>query len=153
MALARIRAARGRHEEASVLIDRAAALDPDDPRVLFWCADLEQDRHTAIERLERYLEIGDTDTDRLEAAKGSLRMLRALGAREIWIPTATPERVELPLQRLLAQWEENIRLVLPGIDAPQERPSILPVLDPGIVPGRHELSADGLGVCKQLPEF
>lgn len=102
VALARIRAARGSHERAAELIERAVASPVTDPRVLFWAADIEADRSVAVSRLERYLELGDVDADRLESARGSLRMLRALGELEIWVPSARPERAELPLERLLA---------------------------------------------------
>jgi hypothetical protein len=37
------------------------------------------------------------DPDRLEAARGALRLYRALGERQVWAPVERPERLEIPL--------------------------------------------------------
>jgi hypothetical protein len=37
------------------------------------------------------------DKDRIEGARGTIRLYRALGERPVWIPKSRPERVELPL--------------------------------------------------------
>jgi tetratricopeptide (TPR) repeat protein len=96
-----LRAARGRSEEAIEIMDRALAIAPSDRRVLFRAAEATTTREESLQRLTRYLELsaGD-DPDRIEAAKGTLRTLRALGDRQVWVPVERPERVELPLTML-----------------------------------------------------
>ncbi len=99
-----LRAARGRSEEAIELMDRALTTAPSDRRVLFRAAGATTTREVSLRRLERYLDLsaGD-DPDRIEAAKGTLRPLRALGDRRVWVPVDRPERVELPLTMLATQ--------------------------------------------------
>ena len=96
-----LRAASGRMEEAVGLMERAVGSSPHDPRVLLRAAEAARDRDQSIARLERYLDVsaGD-DPDRIEAARGALRTLRALGSRPVWVIERGPERVEIPLQLL-----------------------------------------------------
>ena len=97
--LGRIQAARGRLEEALDHFERALTVAPDDPDALFWSAETAPSRAASIALLERYLEVGkDEDPDRLEAARGAVRLYRSLGEREIWVPVSRPERIELPLE-------------------------------------------------------
>lgn len=96
--LGRLRAAQARRGEAGTLAERAVAAAPDDRGVLFWAADLVPTRPASIELLERYLATAEgDDPDRIEAARGTLRVLRELGERNVWEPVERPERVEVPL--------------------------------------------------------
>ncbi len=93
-----LRAGAGDDDDAAALLDRALALDPGDRDVLFHASEAAPTRARAVELLEKYLAIarGD-DPDRIEAARGTLRVYRALGERAVWIAEARPERVEVPL--------------------------------------------------------
>lgn len=100
--LGRLRDARGRAAEAIALMDRAVAESPEDPEILYRAASATTTRREAVRRLEAYVErAGDgDDPDRVEAARGSARVLRALGDRSVWVARNRPDRVELPLRRL-----------------------------------------------------
>lgn len=99
--LGRLRSAAGRDGEAVRLMARAVAAAPDDREVLYWAAGSTATRAESVRRLERYLELSEgDDPDRIEAAKGSIEVLRALGEQAVWVPASRPERVELPLTRL-----------------------------------------------------
>jgi hypothetical protein len=102
MTLGRLRDARGRTREAIELMDRAVAAAPSDLDVLYRAASVTATRAVAVERLEAYVGLAkeSEDPDRVEAARGSARVLRALGERAVWIARARPERVEIPLRRL-----------------------------------------------------
>lgn len=96
-----VRAAQGRDAEASALMERAAAKDPEDPWVLVRAAGAAPSRARAVALLEAYVARGSgEDPDRLEGARGTLRLYAALGERKIWVPLARPERAELPLKPL-----------------------------------------------------
>jgi tetratricopeptide (TPR) repeat protein len=96
--LGRLRGAQGRLDEAVDLMDRAVEAAPEERLVSFWAADYTSTRAEAVCRLQRYVELSEgDDPDRIEAAEGSLRLFRALGDREIWVPRERPKRVELPL--------------------------------------------------------
>lgn len=103
LTLGLVRAARGLDDEASELIDRAVSAAPEDRHVLFWAAGAAATRARAVQRLERYLALsaGD-DADRIEGARGAIRIQKALGERRVWIPVRRPELVELPLSSLPA---------------------------------------------------
>jgi len=93
--------AEGKFDDAVGWMDGAVRIAPEDRRVLFRAAEAVKSRANAVERLERYLELceGD-DADRIEGARGRLRMLRALGDRPVWVVESRPDHVELPLQLL-----------------------------------------------------
>jgi tetratricopeptide (TPR) repeat protein len=96
--LGRLREAQGRFAEAAELMQRAVDAAPDDRTVLYWAADATTTRAEAIARLERYLELSEgDDPDRIEAARGSVRLFRSLGERPIWIHEHRPERTQVPL--------------------------------------------------------
>jgi len=100
--LGAVRLAEGRSTEAVDLMRRALAADPDDPRVVLRAAEATTSRKEAVERLARYLEIGERDdADRREGARGTLEGLRALGERSVWRLEAAPTRLELPLGPLV----------------------------------------------------
>jgi tetratricopeptide (TPR) repeat protein len=102
--LARLRAAGNRRAQAEELVQRAVTAAPRDRNVQFWAAELAASRAQSIEYLERYLELAEgDDEDRVEAARGSLRLLRLLGDQQIWVPVTRPKRVELPLERVFAR--------------------------------------------------
>jgi len=101
LVLGRLRAAEGREAEAIELMNRAVAAAPDDREVLYWAGGSTTTRAVALQRIERYLAISEgDDPDRIEAARGSVDILRALGERAVWVAEKRPERVELPLTRI-----------------------------------------------------
>ena len=78
---------------------------PDDRDILYWSADLSADRREAASRIERYLEISEgDDPDRIEAARGALRLYRALDDRPVWLHTSRPTRAEIPLNLI---WDDT----------------------------------------------
>lgn len=96
-----VRSAEGRWEESIALLDRALAAAPDDRHVRYWTSGTQPTREAAIRAIERYLEIAEgDDPDRIEGARGTLRFYRALGEREIWVPSSRPPTVEVELDRL-----------------------------------------------------
>ena len=93
--------AEGMSEDAIGWMERAVRTTSEDRRVWFRAAEAVKSRADAIRRLERYLELSDgDDADRIEGARGRLRILRALGDRPVWIVQSRPDHVELPLQLL-----------------------------------------------------
>jgi len=97
--LARLRAARGRHEEAVGLAAEAVTLAPEDAEILYWAAHAPRSRAQAVEWLEKYRELADErDADRSEAVRGTLELFRALGERQTWIAEQAPRTVDLGLQ-------------------------------------------------------
>jgi len=96
------RAAQGKGEEARGLLERAAMEAPDDPWILLRAAGASATRARAVEVLEAYLAHGEgEDKERLEGARGTVRLYRALGERKVWIPVARPPRVVLPLKPIV----------------------------------------------------
>ncbi len=96
-----VRAAQGKDDEARALMERAVAAAPADPWVAFRAAGTAASRAKAIERLEAYLSGSpDDDRDRIEGAKGTIRLYRALGERKVWVPVRRPDRLDLPLKPL-----------------------------------------------------
>jgi len=101
--LGRLRGAQGRYEEAGALLDRAVAAAPADRSVLFWAAEFAPTRADTIQLLERYLSLAEGENpDRVEAARGTLRMLGELGDRPVWVSENRPAHLEIPLERLRA---------------------------------------------------
>lgn len=131
IALARLRAARGLHEEAADLAARALERGDVDPLVLFWAAESIGDRGRGIELLERYLALKPRgQEDRIEAAQGALRLQQALGEREIWVPTASPDRVVLPLRLVWDDYGRKLGYVVEARIGPKDKPVKL-MLDTG----------------------
>jgi predicted aspartyl protease len=96
-----VRAAQGRDDEARPLFERAAAAAPDDPWVLVRAAGGAPTRARALELLKAYLErSAGEDPDRIEGARGTIRLYDALGARKVWVSTVRPETAEIPLKPL-----------------------------------------------------
>ena len=101
LVLGRLRLAEGREEEAIRLMERAVAAAPEEREVLYWAGGATNTRAEAVRRLEGYLALSEgDDPDRIESAKGSVDILRALGEQVVWEAVKTPERVELPLTRI-----------------------------------------------------
>jgi len=96
-----VRVAQGKDGEAVALMERAVAAAPRDPWIVYRASGAARTRAGAIELLETYLETapGD-DLDRLEGARGTIRLYTALGERKVWVPVAGPERLEVPLTPL-----------------------------------------------------
>lgn len=96
-----VRSAQGRADEGAGLMDRALALAPEDRWVVYQAAGAAPSRAETVRRLERYLALsaGD-DPDRIEGARGTIRTNKALGERPVWISTARPDRVEVPLRAI-----------------------------------------------------
>lgn len=98
------RAAQGREAEAGTLLQRAARRSPDDRWVLFNAAGGASTRAGAVALLEAYLKRSEgDDPDRIEAAKGTIRLYKMLGERKIWVPDARPDHVEIRLHPLVGQ--------------------------------------------------
>jgi len=96
-----VRAAQGKDREAADLLERATAKAPNDPWVAFRASGAARSRARAIELLETYLEAASSDDpDRLEGARGSIRLYKALGDRKVWVPVLGPERLDVALQPL-----------------------------------------------------
>jgi predicted aspartyl protease len=98
-----VRAAQGKDSEAVALMERAVVTAPRDPWVVYRASGAARTRARAVELLETYLETasGD-DPDRLEGARGTLRLYTALGERKVWVPVRSPERLDVPLKPLVA---------------------------------------------------
>jgi hypothetical protein len=97
-----VRAAQGRDDEAGALLDRALAAAPEDRWVLYRVSGAARTRAEGTRLLREYLarSAGD-DPDRIEGAKGTIRLYDALGERKVWVASSRPERVELPLSPLV----------------------------------------------------
>jgi tetratricopeptide (TPR) repeat protein len=101
MVLGRLRNAEGRGGEARSLLNRALSIAPGDRDVVYRAAPAADTRKEIVERIERYLEISEgDDPDRIESAKGKIRLYRALGERPIWVPESQPDRLEIELTPL-----------------------------------------------------
>jgi len=99
--LALVHAAQGK-DDAIDLMERAVAAAPLDAWVVFRASGLTRSRARAVALLSSYLELapGD-DADRLEGARGTIRLNTALGERKVWTRTAAPPRIEIPLKPVL----------------------------------------------------
>jgi hypothetical protein len=97
-----VRAAQGRDGEAAALLDRALAAAPEDRWVIYRAAGAARTRAEGRRLLGEYLarSAGD-DPDRIEGAKGTIRLYEALGERRIWIAANRPERLEARLAPLV----------------------------------------------------
>jgi hypothetical protein len=99
--LSLVRAAQGRGDEAATWMERALARAPDDPWVIYRAAGTASSRGRAIELLNRYLASSATeDPDRVEGARGTIRLYTTLGERKVWVPVKTPDRLQVPLRPL-----------------------------------------------------
>jgi predicted aspartyl protease len=96
-----VRAAQGKDGEAVALMERGVAKAPQDPWVAYRASGAAHSRARAVELLKTYLETapGD-DPDRLEGARGTIRLYTALRERKVWVPVISPERLEVPLTPL-----------------------------------------------------
>jgi len=100
VALARLRSAEGRDDLAAELYARALAAAPDDPHVLYWASGSLPTRAEVIAALERFLAVGAAqDPDRLEGARGSIRLYRALGDKPVWVLEERPANGAFKLDR------------------------------------------------------
>jgi predicted aspartyl protease len=97
-----VRAAEGRGGEAATLLEAALKAAPEDPWVIYRASGAARTRAEASRLLEAYLarSVGE-DPDRVEGARGTLRLYGALGERKVWVTESRPERVEVPLQSLV----------------------------------------------------
>jgi tetratricopeptide (TPR) repeat protein len=131
VALARLRAARGLHLEAAQLAERALETGEDDPVVQFWAAESVADRERSIELLERFVAASPRGSDdRLEAARGTLRLKAALGDRQVWVPLDTPEKVVVPLRLVWDDRGRKLGYVVEALLGPKDKPVKL-MLDTG----------------------
>jgi hypothetical protein len=105
LTLARLRNAQGRWSESAELVRRAVKAAPGDRLLIYRAADVAPSRALTVAWLERYLELSEgDDPDRIEDAEGTLRVLRELGDRKVWIAVERPAKVELPLRHV---WDEG----------------------------------------------
>jgi tetratricopeptide (TPR) repeat protein len=144
LTLGLLRAAQGR-SEGRELVERALSLAPDDRYVLFWASGAASTRAAAVDRLERYLAISEgDDPDRIEAARGKVRLYRALGERPLWLGVERPERMEMPLRLIRG---DRGRTLGYGVDAViGEGRAITLLLDsgsPGLFVGEKALKRMG----------
>ena len=96
-----VRAAQGRQDEAGTLMEGAVARAPGDPWVVFRASGVAASRSRAVALLKSYLEASaNEDPDRIEGARGTLRLYTALGERKVWVAVAAPQRLEVPLKPL-----------------------------------------------------
>jgi len=96
-----VRVAQGKDGEAVALMERAVAAAPRDPWVVYRASGAARSRADAIALLETYLDTAPSDDpDRLEGARGTIRLYTALGERKVWVPVTSPERLEVPLTPL-----------------------------------------------------
>jgi hypothetical protein len=99
--LGMLRLAEGRGREGSDLLNTAMQLAPEDPYVLFRAAGAAGERAEVIQALQRYVDLaGESDPDRVEAARGTIRFLAALGDRETWVRSEWPDEATLPLRAI-----------------------------------------------------
>jgi predicted aspartyl protease len=97
-----VRAAQGNDAQATQLLMHAAALAPDDRWVLYRSAGGAPTRARTVELLNAYLARSDgDDPDRIEGARGTIRVYKALGERPVWVPAARPDHAEIPLRPIL----------------------------------------------------
>lgn len=93
-----VRSASGDDEEGTKLLLRAAAKAPDDRWVLYWSSGAAPTRSRGVEMLNAYLARSEgDDPDRIEGARGTIRLYTALGERPVWVPDARPVHLEMPL--------------------------------------------------------
>lgn len=129
--LARLASARGHGARAAELVERAVGRAPGDPETLYWAGDLHPDRERARELLTRFLERAPEEwRERVEAARGTVALFRALGERRVWIAEQSPTRVELPLGRLWDEGGRTLGFVIEARIGPREKPVRL-LLDTG----------------------
>jgi predicted aspartyl protease len=100
--LGMVRAAQGRDEEAGALLERALAAAPEDRWVIYRAAGAARSRAEGKRLLGEYVarSAGD-DPDRIEGAKGTMRLYDALGEKRIWTVASRPERLEARLAPLV----------------------------------------------------
>jgi len=97
--LSRLRGASGAVEEALELVEHALTHDPDAAELHWWAAEVALSRAASVAHLERFIAlVGSEDTDRAEAARGSIALFRRLEERPIWVSASRPERMEVPLR-------------------------------------------------------
>lgn len=97
-----VRAAAGRDDDARKLLEGALAKSPDDPWVIYHASEAAATRAKAIELLNAYVARSEgEDPDRVEGARGTIRLYTALGERKVWVPVARPERLEIPLRPMV----------------------------------------------------
>src|SRR5262245_3945152 len=100
--LGMVRSAQGRDPEAMALLERALAAAPSDRWVIYRAAGAARSRAEGRRLLGEYVarSAGD-DPDRIEGAKGTIRLYEALGERRIWTVASRPERLEARLTPLV----------------------------------------------------
>jgi predicted aspartyl protease len=110
-----VRVAQGRDDDAAELLERAAVKAPSDPWVLLRAAGAAPTRARATELLNAYIAHGlGEDPDRIEGARGTLRLYAALGERKIWIPVERPERLSIPLKPIVGGSGYYVEAALAG---------------------------------------
>jgi len=97
-----VRAAQGKGVAAAGLMERAIAQAPRDPWVAYRAAGAARTRARANELLSVFIDAaGAEDADRVEGARGTIRLNQALGERKVWISVASPDHAELPLKPMV----------------------------------------------------
>jgi predicted aspartyl protease len=97
-----VRAAQGKGGEVPSLMERAVAKAPRDPWVAYHAAGAARTRAGANELLSVFLDAASSeDPDRVEGARGNIRLNKALGERKVWVAVASPDHAELPLKPMV----------------------------------------------------
>lgn len=118
-----LRLAEGNGREGTVLLKTALELAPDDPYVLFRAAGAAGGRPEVIQALKRYIElVGDSDPDRVEGARGTIRFLAELGDRDTWVRSAWPDDAALPLRAIPGKAGEVRGYTLKAIVGERKKP-------------------------------
>jgi hypothetical protein len=103
LALGRLRVAQGRDTDGIAHLEAALQARPDDPEIVLAAAGAAPTRAEAVARLTRFLDLTRAQTDqsdRIEGAKGTVALYRALGERPVWQAVTRPQRLRLPLREL-----------------------------------------------------
>ncbi len=118
-----LRLAEGDAGTGTELLRSALELSPDDPYVLFRAAGAAGGADRVMDALNRYIELaGDSDPDRVEAARGTIRFLKEIGDRETWIQSARPDNATLALRKVPGRGGEVRGFILKAVLGERKKP-------------------------------
>jgi hypothetical protein len=118
-----LRSAEGRGREGAELLRSALERAPDDPYVLFRAAGAAGSRDRVLAALARFVDlVGESEPDRAEGARGTIRFLKALGDRETWVPLVRPDTAALPLRKIPGRAGEVRGYTLKAVVGERKKP-------------------------------